>query len=174
MLSEQRAQDISVTAIVQEAEVSRQVFYEHFPDRDAVIFAAGKQVFTRPYEAFADAVAGSGGIVADPQFGDHVADLFGEVGERETLVHNLMSSPVRGELTRFVVEIMEDPIIVDLDHRFVDERKAAQTARFLAAGMQGVFNLALEEELPPEEVGKRLEEVRSTLLSRLEASEDGS
>ena len=174
MLEKQGASDISVTAIVQEANVSRQVFYEHFADRDAVIYAAGKAVFKDPYEAFAAAVTEHGGITADEELGEHVAALFRALGERRETVSNLMNSPVRGLLNRFVINIMEEPIAADLFTRFeehgtetseANERNAASTSRFLTAGMQGVFNLAFKEELAPEEVGKRLEEVRRTLLA---------
>lgn len=173
MLSTHSADQISVTSIVREAEVSRQVFYEHFSDRDAVIYAAGKAVFTEPYEEFTDTVAAHGGIIDDKEFGEHVATLFRHLGGHRETVLNLMSSPMRGALNRYVIRIMEEPVAADLFRRFearcdetseVNERKATNTARFLAAGLQGVFSMAFKEELSPEEVGRRLEEVRRTLL----------
>lgn len=176
MLHEMPADTISVTALVQEAEVSRQVFYEHYEDRDAVIHAAGKAVFKEPYETFAAAVAEGGGIIADEQFGEHVAALFVDLNKDRDTVLNLMTSPVRGALNRFAIRIMEEPVVADLYHRFeardtesseVHERKARNTARFLAAGMQGVFSMGFKAGLPPEEVGRQLEEVRDTILAGL-------
>ena len=48
LLEQHSAHDLSVTTIVREAGVSRQVFYEHFTDRDGVVFAGSAHRQTAP------------------------------------------------------------------------------------------------------------------------------
>ena len=44
LLADRPARELSVTAIVQQAGVSRQVFYEHFADRASVLAAAAESL----------------------------------------------------------------------------------------------------------------------------------
>jgi AcrR family transcriptional regulator len=84
----QRIESISVVAICRHADVSRQVFYKHFADRDEVVFAAVRA-------SFDEAVAG---VVGDP-----LQPLVAWMREHGELERNLYPSQVAdrlGELLR--------------------------------------------------------------------------
>lgn len=163
LLGQQPAHELSVTAIVREAGVSRQVFYEHFMDRDAVVLAAGKAIFEPAYTSFVTDF--------DPNttYPEQVARLYNMLNQYEGAVRNLMDSAAQGKINRFVVEIMYNAVRAELEvHLKAANIEAAphmldDTARFLAAGTQEVFAQGFAEDSAPEEVGERIEMVRRTL-----------
>lgn len=163
LLEEQPASDLSVTTIVQRARVSRQVFYEHFADRDAVLLAAGKAVFGPVYVQFADHFA------PDEGYPHQVAALITGLRDREPAVRALIDSSVQGEITNYLLDILAEVIEPEL-RRYLDkvgpkveDGMVQDTARFLAAGTQAVFKRGLLDHTVPEEVGMRIETVRRVL-----------
>lgn len=163
LLEEHAAHDLSVTAIVRAAGVSRQVFYEHFMDRDAVVLAAGKAIFEPAYMSFVTEF--------DPNttYPQQVAKLYQTLSRHEGAVRNLMDSAAQGKINRFVVEIMYNAVRAELENHLkaanvvADPRMLDDTARFLAAGTQEVFAQGYAENSEPEQVGERIEMVRRTL-----------
>lgn len=163
LLATQPAHELSVTSIVRAAGVSRQVFYEHFTDRDAVVLAAGREMFEPAYREFADS------FDSGSSYPDQVAKLFGRLAEREDAVRNLLDSPAQGKLNQIVQDLLLAPIRTELAEHLaaanvqVDDAKLEDTAIFLAAGTQGVFSRGFEERVPAEEIARRIEGVRRTL-----------
>lgn len=163
LLGEHPAGELSVTAIVNRAGVSRQVFYEHFTDRDALLLAAGRHLIEPAYAAFVD------GFDPDTTYPQQVAALFSKLSEHEAAVRSLMDSAAQGRINRYAVELMHASVRDELAQRLaaanvdVDEAMIDDTARFLAAGTQEVFARGFADGTPPEEVGRRIEGVRRTL-----------
>ncbi|QYH18969.1 TetR/AcrR family transcriptional regulator [Corynebacterium aquatimens] len=163
LLDSTPAHELSVTSIVREAGVSRQVFYEHFADRDAVLLAAGLAVIEPAYREFVETFS------PNTDYPQQVARLFEGLGEQDNAVRSLMNSAARGELNNHVVEILYGPVREQLvQHLEAADVQATDsmvddTAYFLAAGTQAVFARGFAERVPAEELGQRIEDVRRTL-----------
>lgn len=163
LLGEHPADELSVTAIVNQAGVSRQVFYEHFTDRDALLLAAGRHLIEPAYAAFA------AGFDPGTTYPQQVTALFAKLGEHEAAVRSLMDSAAQGKINRYAVELMHASVRDELAQHLsaanvdADEEMIDDTARFLAAGTQEVFARGFAEGTSSEEVGRRIEGVRRTL-----------
>ena len=163
LLATQPAHELSVTAIVRAAGVSRQVFYEHFTDRDAVVLAAGRAIFEPAYTEFITT------FNPDTTYPDQVTRLFARMSEYDATVRTLLDSAAQGKLNHFAVDILYGPIREELESHLkaanveVDAGLMDVTAHFLAAGTQEVFARGLVEGTEPSEVARRIEDVRRTL-----------
>ncbi|WP_301925308.1 TetR/AcrR family transcriptional regulator [Corynebacterium glaucum] len=163
LLAAQPANELSVTAIVRAAGVSRQVFYEHFTDRDAVVLAAGRAIFEPAYTEFITT------FTPDTTYPEQVTKLFARMGEHGATVRTLLDSAAQGKLNHFAVDILYGPIRTELEVHLkaanvdVDAGMMDDTAHFLAAGTQEVFARGLSEGTEPDEVARRIEDVRRTL-----------
>lgn len=117
---EGRIESISVAAICRHAEVSRQVFYKHFADRDEVVFAAVR-------ESFVQAVSAES---ADPL--DPLVEWIREHGELE---RNLYPSRVAERLAQLLRDALrplcEAAVPTQLDARV----SRADAVALLVGGM---------------------------------------
>lgn len=166
LLEQHSAHDLSVTTIVREAGVSRQVFYEHFTDRDGVVLAAGKAILEPAYREFVET------FEPDTSYPEQVQKLFRRLANHRGAVRTLMDSAAQGKLNRFAGEILYAPVRAELaefgEHLKdagidLDDDMLNETARFLAAGTQEVFARGISEDIAPGEVARRIEDVRRTI-----------
>lgn len=165
LLADRPARELSVTAIVQQAGVSRQVFYEHFADRASVLAAAAESILGPIYLDFVQ------GFEPRRGYADQVAALVRAMNERGAEVRSLMDSSTQGQATASLLDLLTGAIRPALDSHLgaagvdVYEEAAGDTARFLAAGTQALIAFGFAEGAEPEEVGRRIETVRRTLAS---------
>lgn len=92
MAHERPVDEITVGDLVARAEVSRQVFYRHFRDRDDAVNLAFSQAFT---QAFADATAQ---CHANPRA--RITDLFAFAAEHRAMYRNIVPSTVTQHVVR--------------------------------------------------------------------------
>lgn len=165
LLADHPARELSVTAIVRRAGVSRQVFYEHFADRGSVLFAAAESILGPIYADFVREFEPRRG------YAEQVAGLIRSMNERGAEVRSLMDSSTQGKATSYLLGLLTDAIRPDLQAHLeaagveAGEEAVADTARFLAAGTQALLVCGFAEGAEPEEVGRRMEEVRRTLAA---------
>ena len=163
LLNDYEVADLNVSQIVKEAGVSRQVFYQHFADRDALILAAAADWVFDAYERFAER------FEIDQNFEASVVELASVVdGKREAAVR-LIDSPVHTVLDNEVQRVMQDTMREQLLPRAkqwgeADAELVADMSRVYVAGMQRLIEQCVREGCTAEEIGQRAEAVRRVLI----------
>lgn len=163
LLNEHEVADLNVSQIVKEAGVSRQVFYQHFADRDALILAAAADWVSDAYERFAER------FEIDNNFEASVVELASVVdGKREAAVR-LIDSPVHTVLDNEVQRVMQDTMREQLLPRAkqwgeADAELVADMSRVYVAGIQRLIEQCVREGCTAEEIGRRAEAVRRVLI----------
>lgn len=162
-LGEHRADEMSVSSIVKAAGVSRQVFYQHFADLDALIYTAGQQVLGEAYQRFADR------FDTAEDFGEAVGMLVGSLQDKYEVILNLIDSPVHAQLDAYVYDIMM-PTLRDELMKFISKRGLEHSeesvellARFFISGAQELLEDGLRKGLRTEELAARVQEVADIL-----------
>lgn len=155
--------DLNVSQIVKEAGVSRQVFYQHFTDRDGLILATAQDMIKDAYEGFAARFS------IDRDFEAAVTALMTTLtGHYEATVH-IIDSPVHSMLDQEVVAIMLPTVREELRSRAdewndADEQLLDDMAKFYIAGCQHLLEEGVREGATPDEIGRRIELVRRVLI----------
>lgn len=163
LLNDHEVADLNVSQIVKEAGVSRQVFYQHFADRDALILAAAADWVLDAYERFAER------FEIDNNFEASVVELASVVdGKREAAVR-LIDSPVHTVLDNEVQRVMQDTMREQLLPRAkqwgdADAELVADMSRVYVAGIQRLIEQCVREGCTAEEIGRRAEAVRRVLI----------
>ena len=163
LLNDHEVADLNVSQIVKEAGVSRQVFYQHFADRDALILAAAADWVSDAYERFAER------FEIDNNFEASVVELASVVdGKREAAVR-LIDSPVHTVLDNEVQRVMQDTMREQLLPRAkqwgeADAELVADMSRVYVAGIQRLIEQCVREGCTAEEIGRRAEAVRRVLI----------
>ena len=163
LLNDHEVSDLNVSQIVKEAGVSRQVFYQHFADRDALILVAAADWVLDAYERFAER------FEIDNNFEASVVELASVVdGKREAAVR-LIDSPVHPVLDNEVQRVMQDTMRKQLLPRAkewgdADAELVADMSRVYVAGMQRLIEQCVREGRTAEEIGRRAEAVRRVLI----------
>lgn len=163
LLNDHEVADLNVSQIVKEAGVSRQVFYQHFADRDALILAAAADWVLDAYERFAER------FEIDNNFEASVVELASVVdGKREAAVR-LIDSPVHTVLDNEVQRVMQDTMREQLLPRAkqwgeADAVLVADMSRVYVAGIQRLIEQCVREGCTAEEIGRRAEAVRRVLI----------
>jgi len=163
LLNDHEVADLNVSQIVKEAGVSRQVFYQHFADRDALILVAAADWVLDAYERFAER------FEIDNNFEASVVELASVVdGKREAAVR-LIDSPVHPVLDNEVQRVMQDTMRKQLLPRAkewgdADAELVADMSRVYVAGMQRLIEQCVREGRTAEEIGRRAEAVRRVLI----------
>lgn len=165
-LREHPAAEMSVSQIVKDAGVSRQVFYQHFPDLDALIYTTGRQVLGNAYMGFAD------NFETAADFGGAVEQLTENLAGDYSVIINLMDSPVHAQLDAYVYEIMM-PDLRDEIHVFLEERGSEHSeetvellARFFIAGGQELLEDGVRAGLRTSELAARVAKIAEVLSIR--------
>ena len=163
LLNDHDATDLNVSQIVKEAGVSRQVFYQHFEDRDALILVAAADWVLDAYERFAERFS------IDQNFEASVAELATVVDGRTEAAVRLIDSPVHTVLDEEVHRVMLPTMREQLLPRsqewgVADSQLVDDMARVYVAGMQRLIEQCVREGCTAEEIGRRAEAVRRVLI----------
>ena len=163
LLVDHKVEDLSVSGIVKAAQVSRQVFYEHFQDRDSVVIAAGEAVLGPAYRDFAYNFDG------DTDYSTQVHKLAEMLEPHECMIRHLIDSPVHGKLNQTICELMFPPIRANLWKSL--ERGGIQAtdeviddaAMFIVAGTQHLFATAYRDEIAVGVTAARVDRVHDLM-----------
>lgn len=163
LLNDHEVSDLNVSQIVKEAGVSRQVFYQHFADRDAVILAAAMDWVLDAYEHFADR------FKIDKNFEASVVELASVVDGKNEAAVRLIDSPVHSVFDHEVQRVMRDTMREQLLPRSkewgdADAELIDDMSRVYVAGMQRLIEQCVREGCTAEEIGRRAEAVRRVLI----------
>lgn len=163
LLNDHEVADLNVSQIVKEAGVSRQVFYQHFADRDALILAAAADWVLDAYERFAER------FEIDQNFEASVVELVSVVDGKNEAAVRLIDSPVHTALDNEVQRVMQDTMREQLLPRAkewgdADAELVADMSRVYVAGMQRLIEQCVREGCTAEEIGRRAEAVRRVLI----------
>ncbi|OFT59408.1 hypothetical protein HMPREF3151_01075 [Corynebacterium sp. HMSC05H05] len=163
LLNDHEVSDLNVSQIVKEAGVSRQVFYQHFADRDALILAAAADWVMDAYEHFADRFS------IDKNFEASVVELASVVDGKNEAAVRLIDSPVHTVLDNEVQRVMQDTMREQLLPRAkqwgdADAELVADMSRVYVAGIQRLIEQCVREGCTAEEIGRRAEAVRRVLI----------
>ena len=163
LLNDHDVADLNVSQIVKEAGVSRQVFYQHFADRDALILAAAADWVLDAYERFAER------FKIDQNFEASVVELASVVDGKNEAAVRLIDSPVHTVLDNEVQRVMQDTMREQLLPRAkqwgdADAELVADMSRVYVAGIQRLIEQCVREGCTAEEIGRRAEAVRRVLI----------
>ena len=163
LLNDYEVADLNVSQIVKEAGVSRQVFYQHFADRDALILAAAADWVSDAYERFAER------FKIDQNFEASVVELASVVDGKNEAAVRLIDSPVHTVLDNEVQRVMQDTMREQLLPRAkqwgdADAELVADMSRVYVAGIQRLIEQCVREGCTAEEIGRRAEAVRRVLI----------
>lgn len=163
LLNDHEVADLNVSQIVKEAGVSRQVFYQHFADRDALILAAAADWVLAAYERFAER------FEIDQNFEASVVELVSVVEGKNEAAVRLIDSPVHTVLDNEVQRVMQDTMREQLLPRAeqwgdADAELIADMSRVYVAGIQRLIEQCVREGCTAEEIGRRAEAVRRVLI----------
>ncbi|WP_158268497.1 TetR/AcrR family transcriptional regulator [Corynebacterium liangguodongii] len=163
LLREHRSEDLSVSQIVKVGGLSRQVFYEHFADRDALLLAAGEQM-VNPALQWAGEVS-RGGIGPDRA----VERLFELIEPYRSALSNLCDGPVHWRLHSYGMSEVEPFLRAELtevlskDGQEVSESHLKNTSRFISCGVIAQFTDAIREGRSAEDARRVMREIRETI-----------
>ncbi|OFL93638.1 TetR/AcrR family transcriptional regulator [Corynebacterium sp. HMSC055D05] len=164
LLNDYEVADLNVSQIVKEAGVSRQVFYQHFEDRDALVLATAAQWVLAAYGSFAERFS------IDKNFEASVTALAQATAGHYTAAVRIIDSPIHSLLDNQVYEVMLPTMREQLLPRTRDWKGGVtdelidDMARFYIAGMQQLIEQCIREGVPVEEFGRRAEAVRRVLI----------
>ena len=164
LLNDYEVADLNVSQIVKEAGVSRQVFYQHFEDRDALVLATAAQWVLAAYGSFAERFS------IDKNFEASVTALAQSTAGHYTAAVRIIDSPIHSLLDNQVYEVMLPTMREQLLPRARDWKGGVtdelidDMARFYIAGMQQLIEQCIREGVPTEEFGRRAEAVRRVLI----------
>ena len=163
LLNDHEVSDLNVSQIVKEAGVSRQVFYQHFADRDALILAAAMDWVLDAYEHFADR------FKIDKNFEASVVELASVVDGKNEAAVRLIDSPVHSVFDHEVQRVMRDTMREQLLPRSkewgdADAELIDDMSRVYVAGMQRLIEQCVREGCTAEKIGRRAEAVRRVLI----------
>ena len=163
LLNDYEVADLNVSQIVKEAGVSRQVFYQHFADRDALIVAAAADWVMDAYERFADRFS------IDQNFEASVVELASVAAGKGVAAGRLIDSPVHTVLDNEVQRVMQDTMREQLlpraqEWEAADDQLIADMSRVYVAGIQRLIEQCVREGCTAEEIGRRAEAVRRVLI----------
>lgn len=165
-LRERPAVEMSVSQVAKDAGVSRQVFYQHFPDLDSLIYTAGQQILGGAYESFAS------NFESAADFAHAVEKLSLNLADDYAVLIHLMDSPVHSQLDAYVYDIMlptlHDEIQTFLEERGIEhsEETISVLARFFVAGAQELLEDGARQGMKAEELAGRVAKVVEVLQIR--------
>ena len=163
LLKTHRAETLSVSQIVKTGNLSRQVFYEHFADRDALLFAAAEKMIAPALEWTYTASNETKLLQKIVEALNQTARSYGDS------LRNLCDGPIHWQVHSLAVQrmwpIMESEIAQRLNetgHQKPDEHIRC-TAEFVASGVVERLTAAVRDQKSLEDVRRDLAMVRDTL-----------
>lgn len=154
LLNENRVEDITVSQIVNQAGMSRQVFYEHFKDRDAAVRAAIQRALAPAVNDYIDTYNKTHEM---PQA---LQALFTQLAEVRGLLRNVLNGPAHATLMACFTT-PEMPMLHDMVNSIrtevtpMTDEEAANVASYLCSGAFSIFMKSATESENYEEAVKR-------------------
>ena len=154
LLNENRVEDITVSQIVNQAGMSRQVFYEHFKDRDAAVRAAIQRALAPAVNDYIDTYNKTHEM---PQA---LQALFTQLAEVRGLLRNVLNGPAHATLMACFTT-PEMPMLHDMFNSIrtevtpMTDEEAADVASYLCSGAFSIFMKSATESENYEEAVKR-------------------
>lgn len=154
LLNENRVEDITVSQIVNQAGMSRQVFYEHFKDRDAAVRAAIQRTLAPAVNDYIDTYNKTHEM---PQA---LQALFTQLAEVRGLLRNVLNGPAHATLMACFTT-PEMPMLHDMVNSIrtevtpMTDEEAADVASYLCSGAFSIFMKSATESENYEEAVKR-------------------
>lgn len=154
LLNENRVEDITVSQIVNQAGMSRQVFYEHFKDRDAAVRAAIQRALAPAVNDYIDTYNKTHEM---PQA---LQALFTQLAEVRGLLRNVLNGPAHATLMACFTT-PEMPMLHDMVNSIrtevtpMTDEEAADVASYLCSGAFSIFMKSATESENYEEAVKR-------------------
>ncbi|QPK83309.1 TetR/AcrR family transcriptional regulator [Corynebacterium qintianiae] len=163
LLKTNRAESLSVSQIVKAGNLSRQVFYEHFADRDALLYAAGEKILEPSSVRAVETVNAS--IEPDRL----IEGLFETVNPYRDALRNLCDGPVHWRIHQYSVDKMLPFLEMELRENLerggseLPDEHIRRTAELLACGVAAQLTDAIREGRSPKEARHVMRVVRETL-----------
>lgn len=163
LLKTNRAETLSVSQIVKEGKLSRQVFYEHFADRDALLYAAGEKMIEPAFEwskEHARSFSGPEGLVTS---------LFTAIEPHREAMRNLCDGPVHWRIHSYsvgkLIPFLETELRANLERSGAEvvEENLRPTAELLANGVAAQLTEAVREGRTVAETRDVMRRCRATL-----------
>ncbi|OIR44138.1 hypothetical protein BJP08_01815 [Corynebacterium sp. NML140438] len=154
LLNENRVEDITVSQIVNQAGMSRQVFYEHFKDRGAAVRAAIQRALAPAVNDYIDTYNKTHEM---PQA---LQALFTQLAEVRGLLRNVLNGPAHATLMACFTT-PEMPMLHDMVNSIrtevtpMTDEEAADVASYLCSGAFSIFMKSATESENYEEAVKR-------------------
>lgn len=154
LLNENRVEDITVSQIVNQAGMSRQVFYEHFKDRDAAVRAAIQRALAPAVNDYIDTYNKTHEM---PQA---LQALFTQLAEVRCLLAHVINGPAHATLMACFTT-PEMPMLHDMVNSIrtevtpMTDEEAADVASYLCSGAFSIFMKSATESENYEEAVKR-------------------
>ena len=155
LLKTQRSEDLSVSQIVKEGNLSRQVFYEHFEDRDALILAAAEKIIEPSVQWAREHSEASAP-------GESIEGLFSTLEPNQAALRNLLDGPVHWKLHAYcvsqVLSFIEARIRKQQQKSGVEltTEQVQYTAQVIACGVVDQMTRAIREGRTGAETARRI------------------
>jgi len=170
LVSEQGSAAVSLSDIAKAADVSRQLVYQHFGDRDTLLLEAALDLARR--ELLAE------GLDTEPPGRGRALATARHFAEHRAFYRAMLTGPTAFAMNRVLSDLLL-PInrrSVDLGFPGVGDREAEDLARFFTGGGAALFNAWVidgEAPLDPEAFADRLLRLGETITAtpRQEATE---
>ncbi|MCQ4608095.1 TetR/AcrR family transcriptional regulator [Corynebacterium pseudogenitalium] len=154
LLNEHRVEDITVSQIVNAAGMSRQVFYEHFKDRDAAVKAAIQRAMAPAVNDYIETYKKTG------EMPPALEALFSQLAEVRCLLSHVINGPAHATLMACFTT-PEMPMLHDMVTAMraevvpMTDEEAADVASYLCSGAFSIFMKSATESENYEEAVKR-------------------
>lgn len=162
LLKHHRAETLSVSQIVKEGHLSRQVFYEHFADRDALLFAAAENII-QPALLWASENSAKSAPARS------LEGLFEVIEPNLEALRNLCDGPVHWKVHSYGVSLVL-PFIearisreLEVNGEKLSDEHVKYTAEVIACGVVDQMTRAIREGRSGRETGRRMLLVLETL-----------
>lgn len=162
LLREHRVEDITVSQIVNSAGMSRQVFYEHFDDRDAAVKAAVTRALQPAVNKYINA------YMEARNMNDALRALFGALASQTDLLGNVLNGPAHATaMACFTTRQM--PMLKDFVSAVNDgvvtlsDQEAADLSTYLCSGAFAIFMRSITESETVEAAVERAMKVFAVL-----------
>lgn len=155
LLKTQRAESLSVSQIVKEGSLSRQVFYEHFEDRDALLFAAAEKIIAPSVDWAREHSESSAP-------GESIEGLFAALEPHQDSLRNLLDGPVHWKLHSYcvsqVLPFVEARVLRQQEKSGAEltNEQVEYTAQVLACGVVDQMMRAIRDGRTGAETARRI------------------
>jgi AcrR family transcriptional regulator len=141
LVDERDVADISVTDLANRAGLTRMTFYQHFPDRDALLQAAGVERFGSVLGEFGEGVGQRRGLAAGAEV------VVGHLSQHRIFYSRLLAGTSGIQIYRAIQSFLADRIAIAASNEGTDLDEA--TKLFLGGGAMAHIARWLDESAEP-------------------------